>query len=129
MMNGEEKIVAGIPVAAVAAYNLVHKRKDGTPFHPRGVGNGYVLTLGDKRIYIAGDTEYIPEMNALKNIDIAFLPMNLPYTMTPAMTAEAARAIKPRILYPYHTGDTDVGALKNLLKDDKEIELRIRKLN
>jgi len=129
MMNGEEKIVAGIPVAAVAAYNLVHKRKDGTPFHPRGVGNGYVLTLGDKRIYIAGDTEYIPEMTARKNIDIAFLPINLPYTMTPPMTAEAARAIKPRILYPYHTGDTDVGALKNLLKDDKEIELRIRKLN
>lgn len=129
MMNGEEKAVAGIPIAAVAAYNLAHKRKDGTPFHPRGVGNGYVLTLGDKRIYIAGDTEYIPEMKNLKNVDIAFLPMNLPYTMTPAMTAEAARAIKPRILYPYHTGDTDVKVLKNLLKDSKEIELRIRKLN
>jgi len=129
MMNGEEKIVAGIPITAVAAYNLAHKRTDGTPFHPRGVGNGYVLTLGDKRIYIAGDTEYIPEMNNLKNIDIAFLPMNLPYTMTPAMTAEAARTIKPGILYPYHTGDTDMKALKNLLKENKEIELRIRKLN
>ncbi|NLP11023.1 MBL fold metallo-hydrolase [bacterium] len=129
MMNGEEKTVAGIPIAAVASYNLVHKRKDGTPFHPRGVGNGYVLTLGDRRIYIAGDTEYIPEMNSLKNIDIAFLPMNLPYTMTPAMTAEAARTSKPGILYPYHTGDTDMKALKNLLKENKEIELRIRKLN
>ena len=64
------------------------------PFHPKGQGNGYVLTFGDKRVYVAGDTESVPEIKALKNIDIAFLPMNLPYTMTPEQVAEAAKAIK-----------------------------------
>ncbi|NIR52878.1 MBL fold metallo-hydrolase, partial [candidate division KSB1 bacterium] len=74
---------------AVPAYNLVHKRNSGEPYHPKGIGNGYVLSLGGKKVYIAGDTENVPEMKNLSDIDIAFLPMNLPYTMTPEMVAEA----------------------------------------
>ncbi len=128
MNNGDVKSIEGLKIEAVPAYNIVHKRSSGQPFHPRGSGNGYVITFGDKRVYVAGDTENIPEMKALKEIDIAFLPMNLPYTMTPEMVADAARAFKPRILYPYHYGDTDTSKLVDLLKDDKEIEVRIRKM-
>ncbi|MBV9467887.1 MAG: MBL fold metallo-hydrolase [Abitibacteriaceae bacterium] len=91
-----------IHIEAVPMYNLVRGPKPGQKFHPKGVGNGYILTLGGKRIYIAGDTEATPEMQHLKNIDIAFLPMNLPYTMTPQEAAKAARAFHPRIVYPYH---------------------------
>ena len=116
------------PRDAVPAYNLVHKRESGEPFHPKGQGNGYVITFGDKRVYVAGDTENTPEMKALKNIDIAFLPMNLPYTMTPEMVADAARAFKPKILYPYHFGKTDTARLVALLQDQPEIEVRIRKM-
>ena len=108
--------MAGLTIEAVPAYNLVHKRDSGEPFHPKGQGNGYVITFGDKRVYVAGDTENTPEMKALKNIDIAFLPMNLPYTMTPEMVADAARAFKPKILYPYHFGKTDTARLVALLQ-------------
>ena len=87
-----------------------------------------MLTIGDKRIYIAGDTENTPEMKELKNIDIAFLPMNLPYTMTPEMVADAAKAFKPKILYPYHYGETEPGTITGLLKGQKEIDVRIRKM-
>lgn len=128
MANGDEKTVAGIKVEAIAAYNLVHMRKDATPFHPRGEGNGYVLTFGDKRVYVAGDTENTPEMKALKNVDIAFLPMNLPYTMTPEMVADAVKAFKPTVLYPYHFGETDTSVLVELLKDQGSTEVRIRKM-
>jgi L-ascorbate metabolism protein UlaG (beta-lactamase superfamily) len=128
LRNGEEKTVAGIPVSAVAAYNLVHKRDSGAPFHPKGEGNGYVLCFGDTRVYVAGDTENTPEMKALQDIDVAFLPMNLPYTMTPEMVADAARAFHPKILYPYHYGDTDPQRLVELLKDEKGIEVRVRKM-
>jgi L-ascorbate metabolism protein UlaG (beta-lactamase superfamily) len=128
MRNGEARTVQEVYVEAVAAYNLVHKRQNGQPFHPKGIGNGYILTFGDKRIYIAGDTENIPEMKGLKGIACAFLPMNLPYTMTPEMVAEAAKAFRPSILYPYHYGDTDTSRLVELLQDEKEIEVRIRKL-
>ena len=86
----------------IPAYNLVRGPKPDQKFHPKGEGNGYILTLGDKRIYIAGDTEATPEMKALKNIDAAFLPMNLPYTMTPQEAASAVRAFKPKVVYPYH---------------------------
>ncbi|MBW3637428.1 MAG: MBL fold metallo-hydrolase [Armatimonadetes bacterium] len=89
-------------VEAVPMYNLVRGPEPGQKFHPKGQFNGYILTLGGKRIYIAGDTEATPEMKALKNIDIAFLPMNLPYTMTPQEAAAGARAFKPKIVYPYH---------------------------
>ena len=125
MKNGEARKVEGIEVEAVPAYNLVHKRDNGEPYHPKGVGNGYVLTIGGKRIYIAGDTENIPEMKQLKHIDIAFLPMNLPYTMTPEMVADAARSFQPKVLYPYHYGETDPARIVALLKDSR-IEVRIR---
>jgi L-ascorbate metabolism protein UlaG (beta-lactamase superfamily) len=128
MRNGDVQTVTGLHVEAVPAYNLVHKREDGQPFHPKGVGNGYILTFAGTRLYVAGDTENIPEMKALKNIDIAFLPMNLPYTMTPEMVGDAAKAFRPRILYPYHFGNTDTGKLVELLKDEKDIEVRVRKL-
>ncbi|MCK7476894.1 MAG: MBL fold metallo-hydrolase [Candidatus Moduliflexus flocculans] len=86
---------------------------------PQGDGNGYVVAFGDKRVYIAGDTENTPEMKALKGIDVAFLPMNLPYTMTPEMVADAARAFRPKVLYPYHFGDTDTSRLAKLLDGRK----------
>ena len=126
LKNGETRTVRGITVTAVPAYNLVHRRDNGEPFHPRGAGNGYLLDFGDTRLYVAGDTENIPEMAALKDVDIAFLPMNLPYTMTPEMVADAARAFRPRILYPYHYGDTDPQRLVELLRDQPDIEVRIR---
>ncbi len=128
MKNGDVREVEGIKIEAVPAYNLVHKRDNGQVFHPKGVGNGYVLGFGDTRIYIAGDTENTPEMKALKDIDYAFLPMNLPYTMTPEMVADAATAFKPKVLYPYHYGETDTDRLLKLLEDDEEIEVRIRKM-
>ena len=128
MQNGDVQTVDGLKIEAVPAYNMVHKRSGGEPFHPKGRGNGYVITFGDKRIYVAGDTENTPEMKKLKDIDIAFLPMNLPYTMTPEMVADAARAFNPMVLYPYHYGQTDPSKLVDLLKDSKEIEVRIREM-
>ncbi len=128
MKNGEVKTVAGLSIEAVPAYNLVHKRESGEPFHPKGKDNGYIITFGGKRVYVAGDTENTPEMKALKGIDIAFLPMNLPYTMTPEMVADAARAFQPKILYPYHFGKTDTAKLLDLLKDRPEIQVRIRRM-
>lgn len=128
MKNGDVKTIQGLMIEAVPAYNIVHMRSAGNPYHPKGQGNGYVITFGDKKVYIAGDTENVPEMKNLKDIDIAFLPMNVPYTMTPEMAADAARAFKPKILYPYHYGNTDTSRLVELLKDDKDIEVRIRKL-
>jgi len=128
MYNGDTKTVGGLKIEAVPAYNLVHKRPDGQPFHSRGAGNGYVITFGDKRVYIAGDTENIPEMKNLTGIDIAFFPMNLPYTMTPEMVADGAKTLKPKILYPYHFGETDTSKILDLLKEAEDIEVRIRKL-
>jgi len=128
MRNGDQRTVNGVQVEAAPAYNIVHKRQDGKPFHPQGDGNGYILTFGDQRVYVAGDTENIPEMKGLKNIVCAFLPMNLPYTMTPEMVAEAAKAFRPRILYPYHFGDTDTAKLQQLLGQESGIEIRIRRL-
>jgi L-ascorbate metabolism protein UlaG (beta-lactamase superfamily) len=121
MKNGDVQTVAGLKVEAVPAYNL------NKSFHPKGQGNGYVITFGKTRVYVAGDTENIPEMKDLKDIDIAFLPMNLPYTMTPEQVADAARMIQPKILYPYHYGQTDPTALVKLLKDTT-IDVRIRKM-
>lgn len=127
MKNGDNREFGWISIQAVPAYNMVQKRENGQPFHPLGNGNGYVLDLGGICIYIAGDTENIPEMKNLQGIDIAFLPMNLPYTMTPEMVADAALQFKPRILYPYHFGATDPQQLVTLL-DGNEIDVRIRNL-
>ncbi len=128
MQNGDVQTVQGLRIEAVPAYNIVHMRSGRTPYHPRGQGNGYVITFADKRVYVAGDTENTPEMKSLKNIDIAFLPMNLPYTMTPQMVADAAKAFEPKILYPYHYGQTDPQKLVDLLKDSEDIEVRIRNM-
>jgi len=128
LANGDSKKIMGFSIEAVPAYNLVHMRSEGVPFHPKGNGNGYIITFGDKRVYIAGDTENVPEMKALKDIDIAFLPMNLPYTMTPEMVADAAKAFRPGILYPYHFGETDTSKIAELMKDSRHIEVRIRNM-
>jgi L-ascorbate metabolism protein UlaG (beta-lactamase superfamily) len=128
MTNGATVEVDEFKIEAVPAYNLLHHAEGGSPYHPKGEGNGYVLTVGKTRIYVAGDTENTPEMKGLKNIDIAFLPMNLPYTMTPAMVADAAKAFRPKILYPYHYGKTNVKELLNLMKGEKGIEVRVRKM-
>ncbi len=127
MSNGDSRTVHGLRIEAIPAYNIVNKRPTGEPYHPRGDGNGYVITFGDKRVYVAGDTENTPEMKALKNIDVAFLPMNLPYTMTPQMVADGAKAFMPKILYPYHYGNTDPSQLTKLLAGTS-IEVRIRNL-
>ena len=129
MANGESRDVRGlVHVEAVPAYNIVNKRPTGEPFHAKGDGNGYIITFGDKRVYVAGDTENTPEVKALKKIDVAFLPMNLPYTMTPEMVADAAKAFAPKILYPYHYGNTDPLQLAKLLSGTPGIEVRIRNL-
>jgi len=127
MKPGDVKTTGNITIEAVPAYNIVNERSKGQPFHPKGTGNGYILTIGDKKFYIAGDTENTPEMKALKGIDVAFLPMNLPYTMTPAMVADAVRAFRPKILYPYHFGETNTEEIIGLLKGTG-IEVRIRNL-
>ena len=128
MKNGDTQTLDSLNIEAVPAYNIKHMSAPGKPFHPKSVGNGYIVTFGDKRLYIAGDTENIPEMKQLKNIDIAFLPMNLPYTMTPEMVADAAKMFMPKILYPYHQGETDTAKIVALLKSEKGIEVRIRKM-
>lgn len=127
MKAGDRQEINNIVIEAVPAYNIINERSPGHPYHPKGEGLGYILTIGGKKIYIAGDTENTPEMKALKNIDVAYLPMNLPYTMTPAMVADAARAFRPSILYPYHFGDTDTNEIVQLLKDSG-ITVRIRNL-
>lgn len=123
--NGDSTTMLGIRIDAVPAYNTTEER---AKFHPKGRDNGFVLTIGGVRLYIAGDTENTPEMEALKDVDIAFLPMNQPYTMTPAQVAHAAKAFRPKILYPYHTGETNVAELAPLLADEKGIELRVRSM-
>ena len=128
MRNGDTRTAAGLRIEAVPAYNIRNKRPSGEPFHPPGDGNGYVITFGDTRVYVAGDTENVPEMRRLKDIAVAFLPMNMPYTMTPKMAANAARAFRPKILYPSHLGTTDTSELVKLLEAEKEIEVRLRRM-
>lgn len=128
LKNGASGTWLGVPVEAVPAYNLVHMRSPGVPYHPKGTGNGYIIRFADKRVYVAGDTENTPEMKALRDIDVAFLPVNLPYTMTPEMAADAAKAFRPKVLYPYHYGETDLRRLVELLQGEKGIEVRIRKM-
>jgi len=125
--NGESKTIEGIQIEAVPMYNLVRGPSQGKLFHDKGRGNGYVLTLGGKRIYISGDTECIPEMKSLKNIDMAFLCMNLPYTMPPQEAAECVKAFRPKIVYPYHYRDSDLSVFTNALKSEQGIEVRLRK--
>jgi L-ascorbate metabolism protein UlaG (beta-lactamase superfamily) len=128
LANGDSKDLAGIRVDAVPAYNIAHMRSPGLPFHPKGEGNGYVLHFGKVRVYVAGDTENVPEMAALRGVDVAFLPANLPYTMDIDMLVAAAKLLQPKILYPYHTGDTDMAKAAAALKAVPGVEVRIRSL-
>lgn len=123
MSNGDSLLLAtGWKVDAVPAYN---NSADKQQFHPKGRDNGYVLTVDGLRIYIAGDTEDIDEMEALHDIDVAFLPCNLPFTMTPEQAARAARVVRPRVLFPYHYGQTPIERVRELL-DGSGIDVRIR---
>jgi L-ascorbate metabolism protein UlaG (beta-lactamase superfamily) len=127
--NGDGGAFHGIGVRAIPAYNIKHTRSNGNAYHPKGVGNGYILNFGDTYVLVGGDMENIPEYKDLGlEIDVAFLPMNLPYTMTPEMVADAALDIKAEILYPYHFGETDTQKLVELLKDEADIEVRVRDL-
>ena len=129
MKNGDTQTVYGLKITAVPAYNIRHKRDNGEPCHPNGTGNGHIINFAELTLYIAGDTEDIPEMANFGNIDIAFLPMNLPYTMAPEMVAGAAKMINPKILYPYHFGNSDTNRLIELVSDRKGIEVPIRRLS
>jgi L-ascorbate metabolism protein UlaG (beta-lactamase superfamily) len=128
LKNGDQTMQTGISIRAIPMYNLPESP---TAMHTKGRGNGYVLGIGGKLIYISGDTQGIPEMRSLKNIDVAFICMNLPYTMDIKEAADAVLEFKPRIVYPYHyrgkDGLSDVNAFKSLVEaGDKNIEVRLR---
>jgi L-ascorbate metabolism protein UlaG (beta-lactamase superfamily) len=128
LRNGQQLDTLGLRVSAIPMYNLPEATD--AP-HPKGRGNGYVLTLGGKRIYLSGDTEDIAEMRALKNIDVAFVCMNLPYTMDINQAAQAVLAFKPGIVYPYHyrgqNGLSDVATFqKTVNAANKKIDVRLR---
>ena len=125
LANGGTKDVGAVRIEAVAMYNPRPDPATGFLFHAKGRGNGYVLTIGGRRLYVAGDTGCTSEMRALKNIDVAFLPMNLPYTMPPSEAAECARAFRPRIVYPYHHFESDPKAFAAAL-EGTGIEIRLR---
>ena len=119
--NGASTELVGIPVMAIAAHNTTADRMN---YHPVGVGNGYVLTFGDKQVYVAGDTEPTEDMLGLTDIAVAFLPMNLPYTMTPEQAIEAINTFKPGIVYPYHYGESDLSVLEGGVGAHTEVRLR-----
>jgi L-ascorbate metabolism protein UlaG (beta-lactamase superfamily) len=123
LTNGQAGEFLGVKIEAIPMYNLTTER---LKFHNKGRGNGYVVTRGGKRIYLSGDTEDIPEMLALKNIDLAFVCMNLPYTMTVEQAAKAVRTFKPRVAYPYHYRGSDVNKFKELVGADAGVEVRSR---
>ena len=138
LKNGEKTTLGDITIEAVPAYNVSTAKK---MFHPKDRDNGYIITFSgnsggeseggdseERRIYIAGDTEPIPEMKELPEIEIAFLPMNLPFTMSPEQAAKAAEMIKPKVFYPYHFGKSDTEKLKKLMENTPEVEVRIRDL-
>lgn len=128
LANGAKTTRAGVQITAVAMYNLPETSDSR---HPKGRGNGYVLQIGSKNFYFSGDTEDIPEMRALKNIDVAFVCMNLPYTMDVDQAARAVLAFKPKVVYPYHyrgtEGLSDVNRFRDLVgQGNKSIEVRLR---
>jgi L-ascorbate metabolism protein UlaG (beta-lactamase superfamily) len=122
--NGETKTWQGWTIEAIPAYNLTRGPAPGKLFHDKGRGNGYVLTYGGVRFYFSGDTENIPEMRALKNIDVAFVCMNLPYTMPPEEAADAVKAFHPKIVIPYHYHGSDLAVFKRGL-EGTGIEVRL----
>jgi L-ascorbate metabolism protein UlaG (beta-lactamase superfamily) len=115
LRNGESTTVGKWTIEAVAAYNIKRGPAEGKLYHDKGRGNGYVVTFGGKRFYFAGDTEGVPEMRELKNIDVAFIPMNLPYTMPPEEAAEAVKAFHPKVVYPYHYRGSDLSVFEKAL--------------
>jgi L-ascorbate metabolism protein UlaG (beta-lactamase superfamily) len=121
---GQTKKLGPFSGEAIPAYNLTRGPSAGKLFHDKGRGCGYIVTYGGKRFYFSGDTEAIPEMKALKNIDVAFVCMNLPYTMTPEEAAEAVRAFHPAVVYPYHYKGSDTAAFKKAL-DGSGIDVRL----
>ena len=126
MKNGDEKPFGDFEAEAVPSYNLVRGPKPGQLFHPKGQGDGFVFTFGEKRVYVSGDTECTPEMKALNNIDIAFVCMRLPYTMPPAEAAQCIKAFKPKVIYPYHYQTSNLEELTMALAQEKSIEVRLR---
>jgi L-ascorbate metabolism protein UlaG (beta-lactamase superfamily) len=122
--NGETKTWGAFTIEAIAAYNLKRGPEPGKFYHDKGRGNGYVLTYGGKRFYFSGDTEGVPEMRALKNIDVAFICMNLPYTMPPDEAADAVKAFHPKIVIPYHYRGSDLSVFQKAL-DGTGIEVRV----
>jgi L-ascorbate metabolism protein UlaG (beta-lactamase superfamily) len=141
MINGETRTVAGLKIEAVPAYNIKGRGGNGKPSTSKGTSNGYVITFGDKRVYVAGETEDVPEVKALKKIDVAFLPVNnrgtgvvsgvgvLLRTMTPAMFTDTVKAMQPKIVFPYAYSNNDPKVLATLAKDEKGVEVRVRELD
>lgn len=125
MRNGERRQWKDWSLEAVPMYNLQRGPAPGRVYHEKGRGNGYILTIGGKRFYFAGDTENVPEVRALRDIDVAFVPMNLPYTMPPEEAAQAVRAFKPKVVYPYHYRGADLEVFRKAL-EGTGIEVRIR---
>jgi L-ascorbate metabolism protein UlaG (beta-lactamase superfamily) len=126
--NGEKKTFLGIEIEAVPMYHLVRGAGPGKPFHHKGIGNGYILTFGDARLYVSGDTECIPEIKALKNITVAFVCMNPPRTMSTGEAADCVKDFKPKIVYPYHYRGQKTQEFADALKDTPGVEVRLRKL-
>jgi L-ascorbate metabolism protein UlaG (beta-lactamase superfamily) len=126
LKNGEKLEVLGVKVEAVPMYNLKRGPEAGKLFHDKGRGNGYLLRFGDKTLYVSGDSECTPEMKALKNVDIALLCMNLPYTMPPEEAAECVKAFKPRIVIPFHYRDSDLKVFESALSKTDGVEVRVR---
>jgi len=124
LANGQSKSWQGWTIEAVPAYNLKRGPEPGKLFHDKGRGNGYVLTYGGTRFYFSGDTEGVPEMRSLKNIDVAFVCMNLPYTMPPDEAADAVKAFHPKIVIPYHYRGSDLAVFKKGL-EGTGIEVRV----
>ena len=123
MNNGDNLTLAGVPVEAVPMYDIL----PGSPFHARGEGNGYVITFGGQRIYFSGVTECVPEIQALEDIDIAFMPLNLPHgRMVPLVAAECVKIIRPAIVYPYHYRELPIDEYLEALSGESDIEVRVR---
>ena len=126
--DAEKKEVLGIGFEGVPMYNLVFGPAPGQPYHHKGVGSGYILTFGDTRVYISGDTECTTEMKALKNVDVAFVAMNPPRTMSTIDAAACVKVFKPKIVYPYHYRGSNTQEFADALKGTPGIDVRLRKL-
>lgn len=122
--NGDNALAGDVKVEAVPAYNIQHLRDGKNPFHPKGRGNGYLLSIDDLRIYIAGDTENVPEIKTISDVEVAFLPFNLPYTMDKAMFEDLAKSIKAKYLYPYHTMGMDQKTVDSVNVPDSIVRIR-----